>query len=53
MAPEKCFEMSDVGILRLRCGANAENKRQIKKRKRKKIVVFGSPNLVFGTGNHS
>lgn len=36
MDPEKCFEMSDVGILWFRCEANAENKRQIKKRKRKK-----------------
>lgn len=51
MAPEKCFEMSDVGILWLRCEANVENKRQIKKRKReKKVIVFASPNVVFGTG---
>lgn len=40
MAPEKCFEMSDVGILQLKCEANAENKRQIKKRKKSSYLVL-------------
>lgn len=46
MAPEKCFEMSDVGILRLKCEANAENKRQIKKRERKNHRIwFSKPSV--------